>query len=399
MKERQIKEVTNLRDIEFYLPTKIIFKENAVDEVGNEAAELGKRALLVTGKKAMKRLGITSKVKDLLENSGVEVTIYDQVEPEPSIQTVDDGGRLARSKSCDLIMGLGGGSVLDASKGISVVAAQGGSIVKYLEGGDKKRYLLGRNVLPVLAVPTTSGTGSEVTPFMLFTDREERKKKALGDPVLYPKRAIIDPGLMMRMPPRLAAITGVDALGHAVEAYISRRAHMLSDMHAREAICLITKNLHSCVASRNNKEAQKNMSWASTLAGIANSQVGTVVGHAMAVSFGGYFGISHGMAVALFLPYALELNRTVCPQKLAQIAAMFGENLEGLSVVDAAKKSVEACRNFIKDVGLPSHFGRRIDDDLIFRLAKDAFTKPAMKNNPAKLELDDVVAAIRQILE
>jgi len=391
-------ETGKLNSVQFYLPTKLIFKENAVNQVGSEASELGKKALLVTGRNAMKKLGATAKVKGLLETSGIEVVTYEEVEPEVSVETVDKGGQLARSQDCDLIVGLGGGSVLDACKGISIVAAQGCSIEIYLEGGEKRGYPLGSNVLPILAMPTTSGTGSEVTPYALFTDRKERKKKVLADPALYPKKAIIDPMLMMGMSPRLTAITGIDALAHAIEAYISRRANMLSDMYAREAIFLIIKNLRTCVADRKNKESQRSMAWASTLAGVANSQVATVAGHAMAVSFGAYFGIPHGIAVGFFLPHVLNLNRLSSPEKIADVAVMFEENLKKFSLLDRAKKSVEACQNFIESVGLPLHFERKVDRDVIMRIAKDAFTKPAMKNNPGSLELNDVVNVIQRVL-
>lgn len=391
-------ETGKLNSVQFYFPTKLIFKENAVNQVGSEASDLGKKALLVTGRKAMKKLGVTAKVKELLETSGIEVITYEEVEPEVSVETVDKGGQLASSQGCDLIVGLGGGSVLDACKGISLVAAQGCSIEIYLEGGEKRGHPLGSNVLPIIAMPTTSGTGSEVTPYALFTDRKERRKKVLADSALYPKRAIIDPVLMMGMSPRLTAITGIDALAHAVESYISRRANTLSDMYAREAILRITKNLPICVADRKDKESQGSMGWASTLAGIANSQVATVAGHAIAVSFGAYFDISHGMAVGFFLPHVLNLNRLSSPEKLADIAVMFEENLKKLSLLDRAKKSVEACQNFIEGVGLPLHFERKVGRDVIMRIAKDAFTKPAMMNNPNSLELDDVVTVIQRVL-
>jgi len=391
-------EAVKLNSVQFHLPTKIVFEENAVNQVGSEASELGKKALLVTGRKVMKKLGATAKVKELLETSGIEVITYEEVEPEVSVETVDKGGQLASSQGCDLIVGLGGGSVLDACKGISLVAAQGCSIEVYLEGGEKRGCPLDSNVLPILAMPTTSGTGSEVTPFALFTDRKKKKKKVLGDWALYPKRAIIDPVLMMEMPPKLTAITGIDALAHAVEAYVSRRANMLSDMYAREAMLRITKNLPICVEDRKNRESQRSMGWSSTLAGIANSQVGTVAGHAMAVSFGGYFGISHGISVGFFLPHVLNLNRLSSPEKIADIAVMFKANLKEFSLLDRDKKSVGACQDFIESVGLSPHFERKVDQDVIMRIAKDAFTKPAMRNNPNSLELNDVITVIEKVL-
>jgi len=385
--------------IEFYLPTKVVFKQGAIEEVGKEAAQFGEKALLVTGKKAMKKFGITSMVQNFLINSGVEVIIYDQVEPEPSIQTVDRGGNLANLENCELIIGLGGGSVLDVSKGISLIAKQGSSISKFLENKDKEQCFHHSNVLPVIAIPTTSGTGSEVTPFALFTDLKERRKKALGNPLLYPKVALVDPELMMKMPPKLVASTGIDALGHAIEAYISRRANVVSDMFAKEAINLIIQNLRQCVVNRNDKEAQKNMGLASTFAGIAISQAGVVAGHAMATSLGGYFGIPHGTTVGIFLPYALELNRSIYPRKVNQVAKMFGVNLENISSDgEKSKRLIDVIKNFIKEVGLPNSLRQKIDSDLVLWLAREAFAKPAMNNNPSKLKIDDVAAVINQIL-
>lgn len=390
-----MKKSTNPKNIKFHLPTKVIFGEGVVNEVGQEAVQLGKKALLVTGREAMRKLGITSRIESLLVNSGVEVVIYDKVEPEPSIQTVDVGGMLAKSENCDLIVGLGGGSVLDVSKGIATIARSGDSIVEAFKSKDKNRYFSKKKVLPILAVPTTSGTGSEVTPFALFTDKKERRKKPLGHSVLYPRCAIIDPDLMMGMSSKLAAMTGIDALGHAIEAYISRNSTFLSDMYAKEVINLIVENLPRAVADRDNKEAQENMSLASTLAGIANAQAGTVAGHAMAAALGGYLGIPHGIAVGLFLPHVLNLNGSTCPHKIAQITKMFGENVERTN--DLVKKCVEVCHTFIKNTGLPVYLDKKIHENEIIKIAEDAFTKPAMRNNPAKLKLDDVVAVITNI--
>ena len=392
-----MESLANLKNIRFYLPTRVIFGEETVNEIGQEAIRLGKKALLVTGRESMRKLGITSRVEGLLIDSGVKVVIYEKVEPEPSIQTVNEGGMLARSENCDLIIGLGGGSVLDASKGIAVITTQEGSITEVIESKDKNQFFAKRKILPVLAIPTTSGTGSEVTPFALFTDKKERRKKPLGHPVLYPKCAIIDPDLMMGMSPKLAAITGIDALGHAVEAYISRNANFLSDMFAKEAIHLISENLLRAIRDRGDREAQKNMALASTLAGIANAQAGTVAGHAMAVALGGYLGISHGIAVGLFLPFVLDLNKSVCPDKIAQVMKMFIKDTQEISINERIKKCGEIFQTFVRDSGLPTHLEMKIDEDQIMRIAKDAFTKPAMSYNPAELKLSDVVAVIKNV--
>ena len=368
----------------YSVPTKILLGLDTVSQIGKEAKNLGKRALLVTGKTAMKQLGITDKVKAYLESSQIQVDIFDQVTPNPMTDIINKGGKLARKRNCDLIIGLGGGSVIDAAKGIAIIATYGGNIENYI-GVNR----VPGPILPIIAIPTTSGTGSEVTMYAVFTKGKE--KAAVASNFVLPKVSILDPWLLTSQSPQLTACTGMDALAHAIEAYTSRKANVLSDMFAEEAIKLIGQHLRRAVWVGDDLEARMGMALASNLAGVAINWAGTTAGHAIGMSIGGFFGTDHGTTVGILLPHLMKYNVSANLKKFAEIAFLLGENIQEVSERNAALRSIEVVKDLILDIGLPQSLSEiGVKKEAISEIAKDSMTKPAFRNNLKILTEEEV---------
>ncbi len=377
----------------YYMPVKLYFGEGKLEKVGELAKSLGKRALLVTGKESMKKLGITDKVIKLLEENLVNVILYDKISPNPTVEVVDEGADIAKKEGCDVIIGLGGGSALDTAKGISVVASHGKSLWDYIGEGKVKE-----NTLPILAIPTTAGTGSETTPYSVFTNKKILRKDAINSPYTFPKIAIVDPLLTKSMSPNLTADTGFDALSHAVEAYLSVNANPLSDMLAKKAITLIAGSLVEATKNGENLQARANMALASTLAGMAISQAGVVAGHGLGMSIGGILDTPHGRTVGILLPYIMEDNLPEASSKISQLASCFNIPSSG-NVADDARKVIDAVKKMIDETALPTRLRDiGVSEKDIPKIAEDCMDRPDMANNPRKFDTERVKEFLKKIL-
>jgi len=359
--------------LDFLMPTKLIFGKDRLKEVGENVKCYGKKALLVTGRKAMKKLGVTDQVIEYLREEGVEAVLYDKVEPNPSKQTVNAGGKLAKEKGCDVIVALGGGSALDAAKGMAVVATYGGDVWNYM--GENN---VPGPVQPLVGIPTTAGTGSETTPYAVISFREKKMKYFMASPYTFFNTAIVDPSVMRSVPRYITAYTGMDAFTHAVEAYTSRMAQPISDRLALQAIELAAVNLPKAVMNGDNLEARTNMALASSLAGMAIAQAGCGLAHGLGEPLGGFFETDHGAVVGLLLPHVMECNILTNPDKFANIAKAMGEKIDGLSLRSAAMKAVEAVRNLLVDIGLP----QRLRDLGVKKEAIPEMAEEVMRRNP-----------------
>lgn len=294
---------------------KIVFGRGSLSEIGRAAAAYGTRALLVVGRSFAASSGYLSKLVESLEGAGLEVYVFSEVEPNPSFRTVERGARLASSKGVDVVVGFGGGSALDAAKAVAALAKLGGSPSDHLYPKSVE------DALPVIAAPTTTGTGSEVTRYSVLTDPEAGRKVVMQGPALLPKVAILDPDVTDYMPGRLVAGTGFDALSHALEAFMSRRSSPLSDLFAVEAARLIFGNLARAV--RGSREAREAMLYASMLAGVAINQAGSTLVHGLGYYLTARHDVHHGVANALLLPHVLAFyaQRT---DRVARLAEALG---------------------------------------------------------------------------
>jgi alcohol dehydrogenase class IV len=333
----------------FFSPNKIILGPGSSNLVGHEAKTLGgKKALIVTDQGIIKT-GMTEAIKESLLSSNVDVVLFDRVELETPSRLIREGARFARDEKCDVLVALGGGTTLDTTKGISVMAANKGSVLDYV--GVNRVPIKG---LPKIMIPTTGGSGSEVTRGFGVTDETEKTKKAVSSLYNLADVVILDPLLTLSLPPLLTAETGLDALAHAIEAYVSQGATPFSDLLALEAIRLVGKSLLPAYAKGKTVEARLDMLLAATLAGLAFSSGGLGAVHAFSFVLESDHGMGHARAVAAILPHVMEFNKVGALRKYGSIAVALGEKTEGLSDFHAAGVAVTAVRRMLEATNISS---------------------------------------------
>jgi alcohol dehydrogenase class IV len=370
-------------------PTRILFGVNAVKQIGEVIAGLGGHRVFLVADPGLKQAGIIKQVEDLLDAAKIPYTLFDKVTPEPGLKLADLGLKLAKKHKTDCVVGIGGGSALDIAKAVSILLTNGGKAEDYLGLGKIK--LRG---VPKIMIPTTAGTGAEVTFTAVFINEKTNSKGGMNGDPLYPDAAILDPALTLSLPPHVTAATGIDAFTHALEAFVSTQAHAISDMYALEAIGLISSNLGAAYANGFNLEARSAMLMGSLLGGKALATAGVGLVHAMAYPLGGMFNTAHGLANAVLLPYVVEYNIIGSPEKFATVAQVMGYETEGLPLREAAQLAVEAIHQLNADVGIPSSLeDLNIPADRIPEMARIALTvtRP-VENNPRKPTAEDVIA-------
>jgi alcohol dehydrogenase len=370
-------------------PTRILFGVNAVKKLGDLIVELGGHRVFLVADPGLKQAGIIKEVSSLLDKAKIPHTLYDKVTPEPGLKLADQAAKLAKSNKADCVVGLGGGSALDIAKAVGILLTNGGKAEDYLGLGKIK--LPG---VPKIMIPTTAGTGAEVTFTAVFINEKTNSKGGMNGDPLYPDAAILDPALTLSLPPHVTAATGIDAFTHALEAFVSTQAHVISDMYALEAISLICNNLGTAYANGSNLEARSAMLMGSLLGGKALATAGVGLVHAMAYPLGGMFNTAHGLANAVLLPYVVEYNIIGSPEKFATVAQVMGYETEGLPLREAAQLAVEAIHQLNADVGIPGSLADlNIPADKIPEMAQIALTvtRP-VENNPRKPTKEDVMA-------
>ena len=371
----------------FYIPTVSLMGIGSADETGGQVKALGaSKALLVTDK-GISGMGMADKVKEQVEAAGVQVVIFDSAEPNPTDLNVADGVKVYQDNACDAIITLGGGSSHDCGKGIGMVVGNGGVIRDY-EGVNKTT----KPMPPFVAINTTAGTASEMTRFCIITNTDTHVKMAIVDWRCTPNVAINDPLLMVGKPAALTAATGMDALTHAVEAYVSTIATPITDACAIKAIELIAKYLSPAVANGDDLEARDKMAYAEYLAGMAfnNASLGYV--HSMAHQLGGFYNLPHGVCNAILLPAVSAYNLIACPQRFADIAVALGENVAGLSVAEAAEKAISRIRTLSASIGIPTGLkALNVKEEDLKVMAENAKKDACQFTNPRKATLEQVI--------
>jgi len=386
------------KSFEFKLPTRVLFGVNRVDSLGEEVKALEIQRLLLVTDKGVVNAGLLDRVTRALEAAGIQFTIFDSVEANPTTTTVHSGAELFRKNSCDGLVALGGGSPMDAAKAIGVQATHAGDIMDYSRRVGKPV----QNITPPLvAIPTTAGTGSEVTWVSVLVDPGDKVKIVVPSPFIAATVALVDPSLTVSLPPEVTASTGMDALTHAVEAYVSIKSHPVSDSLALEAVQLISANLREAVGNGDNLAARANMLLASTMAGMAfvNASVGLV--HAVAHALGGFFNIAHGIANAVMLPPVMGLSLIGNPGKYADIAAAMGATVDGLSDMEAAREAVFAVESLAADIGIPQDLKQLgADPARISDLAEETMNQTgAFPFNPRKVGKRELRQLFEQAFE
>lgn len=379
----------------FFIPSVTLIGIGAHKEIPARIRSLGGKKPLLVSDKGITNAGLTSQISEILKADNMEHVIYDDTVPNPTDKNVMEGVEVYRDSGCDSLITLGGGSSHDCGKGIGMVVANGGSIHDY-EGFD-----LGSGPLPpYVAVNTTAGTASEMTRFCVITDTSRKVKMAICDWRVTPGIALDDPLLMLGMPPALTAATGMDALTHSVEAFVSTIATPITDACAEKSIKLINKYLRRAVANGQDIEAREGMCYAQYMAGMAfnNASVGHV--HSMAHQLGGFYDLPHGECNAILLPYVEQYNLIAKVDRFAEMAPWLGVDTDGISSRDAADACLEAIRTLSADVGIPSglkelgkRYGKQVDEKDIPIMTANAQKDVCCLTNPRTMS-DEAVAAI-----
>ena len=379
---------------DYFVPNVNFFGKGSVKVVGERCNILGgKTALLVTDKPLRNiPAGPVEQVQKLLEEAGLKVVIFDGVEPNPKDVNVEAGLQVYQAEGCNIIISVGGGSAHDCAKGIGIAATHQGDLYEDYAGIEK----LTDPLPPLVCVNTTAGTASEVTRHCVLTNTKTKVKYVIVSWRNTPLVSINDPMLMLKKPAALTAATGMDALTHAVEAYVTLAANPVTDAAAIQAIKLISDNLRQAVAYGENIEARENMACASLLAGFAFNNAGLGYVHAMAHQLGGLYDMPHGVANAILLPHVERYNLISNPRKFANIAEFMGENIDGLSVRDVADKAIFAIEKLSQDVGIPTGLAELgvKEEDFAF-MAKMAMVDGNAGCNPIKGTEEDLIKLFR----
>ncbi|GAV23016.1 L-threonine dehydrogenase [Carboxydothermus pertinax] len=380
-----------MKTYQFYMPPVSFMGIGCLNEAGKEVKKLGfKKALIVTDK-VLVQIGLVNKLTKILDNEGIEYVIFDETKPNPTVKNVEDGLKMLKENNCDFIISFGGGSPHDCAKGIGLVATNGGSIKDY-EGVNKSA----KPILPLVAINTTAGTASEMTRFSIITDEDRHVKMAIVDWHVTPTIAVNDPELMIDMPKSLTAATGMDALTHAIEAYVSTDATPVTDAAALMAIELIFKYLKRAVENGKDIEARDKMAYAEYLAGVAFNNAGLGYVHAMAHQLGGFYDLPHGVCNAVLLPHVQAYNLHVVPERFIDIAKAMGINVENLSAKEAGEKVLEAIKALSKEIGIPSGLKELgVKEEDIKTLSENALKDACGLTNPKQASLEEIMTIFK----
>lgn len=386
--------MTENRTYTYLNPKVALMGAGCVKEIGRHAKDFGATKALIVSGKSRHGEELARDIYYILEDAGLEATIFAGADPNPTDISVMEGADIYRKEDCNIIIAVGGGSPMDCAKAVGIIVYNGGMINDY-EGVGK----VTKGIPPLITVNTTAGTASEMTSFTIITDTDRHIKMAIVDPRITPDIAVNDPELMVSMPPALTAATGMDALTHAVEAYVSTMATPTTDAAAIKAIELISKYLPEAVAHGEDVRTRDMMAHAEYLAGIAfnNASLGYV--HSMAHQLGGFYNLPHGVCNAILLPYVEMYNKQVCPERFSDIAKAMGEKVEGLSPDKAADKAIDAIKKLAADIGIPSglkELGAREED--LELLAENAMQDICRLTNPRELSKEDIVEIYRKAM-
>lgn len=378
----------------FFMPPQSLMGPGCLNDAGAEIKSLGfKRALIVTDK-VLCDIKLVDKLTEVLKVNDIQYVIYNKTKPNPTVINVNEGLEILKNEECDFVISFGGGSPHDCGKGIALLATNGGDIKDY-EGVN----MSSKPQLPLVAINTTAGTASEMTIFSIITDEERHIKMALVDKHLNPIMAVNDPLLMTAMPKSLTAATGMDALTHAVEAYVSTAATPITDACALMAMKLISNHLRDAVADGSNEVARDKMAYAEYLAGMAfnNAVLGYV--HAMAHQLGGFYDLPHGVCNAVLLPYVQEYNAQVVPGRLKEVAEAMGVDVNKMTDEEGAQAAISAIKELSKDIDIPQGLTTLgVKEEDIKTLSENALKDACGFTNPKQANLEEIMTIFKNAM-
>ncbi|WP_448523962.1 iron-containing alcohol dehydrogenase [Pseudothermotoga sp.] len=383
---------------ESYLPTRIVFGVGAIEKLPKLVRDLGKKTMIVTGRKSTKVTGLLDRVKAMLEKVGIEVLVFDKIQPNPISDHVDEAAKVAVEQNVEFIIGLGGGSAIDSAKAIAIAAAMKDSFWNYTHAGGNKKP---DKALPVIAIPTTHGTGTEADPFAVITNPRTKEKVGIGYDVIFPKISIVDPSLMISLPKDQTAYTSMDAFYHSLEAFLNIDANPYSDLLAIDSMKRIVSFLMKAYTNGKDIEARTNLAWASTEAGITETLTGVIANHAIEHGLSGFNEqLPHGLGLCITGPYLLEYMFEECKERLA-VLTKHVFNIDEFNVNTAARLFIEKLYEFQDLFNLNeklSKFGFKEQD--LAEIAKVAYRimKGVVVKSPKKLEEKDLAEIMKKAL-
>lgn len=380
---------------EFRTPSLVLVGSGSSERVGEECTKRGFGKILLVTDPTMRKVGLAEKIEEVLEKSGIAYAIYDGVTTEPVVEFVDEGLARYQKERCDSILALGGGSVLDAAKAIAIMATNPGGIADYKGIGK-----IPKRGAPLVAIPTTAGTGSEATVYTIITDSKTNVKMLIGSPFLLPDIAIVDPLLTLPCPPAVTAATGMDALVHAIEAYVSAKSQPLSEPFCLRAIALISGNLRRAWADGTDLDAREKVMTGALEAGIAFSNSSVALVHGMSRPIGAHFHVAHGVSNAALLVVVMRYSLSAAPARYADVARAMGAPVGGLTDLEAARAGAEAAAQLVRAIEIPP-LRSLVKDKTKFeraapQMAKDAIASGSPGNNPRPASEEEIVALYRE---
>lgn len=381
-----------LKSFSFELPTRIEYGLEVLKQLPNELKSLNAKQVVIVTDKGVIKAGLLENIKQILYTNGFNFEVFDKVEPNPKDYNVHEGMEKSLACKADVLVAVGGGSVIDCAKGMAILVTHGGHIKDY-EGYGK----ISKEVLPIIAIPTTAGSGSEVTFSSVITDSKMNYKFGIKNPKIAAKVALIDPQMTVTMPPPLTAATGMDALTHAIEGYTALAAEPLADAAALYAIELISKNLRIAVYNGNNLEARGAMALGNVLGGIAFSHSDVASVHCIAEALGGKYDAAHGVCNAIVLPEIMRFNMEYCSEKYARIALAMG--LDFNCVKKGAEKAVEAVENLAQDIKLPLFRSLGVKEEDLEELARLSAMNMSNEDNPRPMGQGEYLEVLRKMYE
>lgn len=399
MDERVAKMISNFQ---YFVPVRVIFGQGRLNEVGSHVKQYGKKALIVTTGTFFKESGLVDRIQKLLDESGLSSEYFPDVDPNPLSTQIDKGAEFAKEKGCDVIIGLGGGSAIDAAKGIAMAAGHNTSVWDFAMGCHPDAVEPTDKTLPVIAITTTSGTGSHITPYSVITNPDTKQKPGVGSDYIYPKVAIVDPELMITMPARITASTGFDVLAHSIEAYTSNDATPLTDLFCEEAIRLVGKYLRRAVQNGNDIEARTAMALADTLAGFSIAVAVITLCHSIAHAVGGVCETVHGETLAAMTPHTMRFSMNERPEKFKKIGLLLkGECCCGDDTEYTPEESVKEVEKIIKDIGLDIPLGKQgVKETDFVEIAEGTLEYMAggVDLDPTKATKEDIIEILKKSL-
>lgn len=368
--------------------------KGAIQEIATEVKGRGFEKAFVCSDPDLLKFGVTKKVTDVLENAGILYEIYSEIKPNPTIENVQTGVAAFKASGADCIIAIGGGSSMDTAKAIGIIIANPEfADVRSLEGVAPTK----NKCVPIIAVPTTAGTAAEVTINYVITDAEKNRKMVCVDVHDIPVVAVVDPDMMSTMPKGLTAATGMDALTHAIEGYITKGAWAMSDMFHLKAIEIISKNLRGAVA--NTPEGREGMALGQYIAGMGFSNVGLGIVHSMAHPLGALYDTPHGVANAIILPTVMEYNAEATGEKYRDIAKAMGvEGVDKMTLDEARKAAIDAVKQLSADVGIPKDLKGIVQEEDLDFLAQSAMDDACRPGNPKDPTKEDIIALYKSLL-